>query len=54
MVTGIVRWQQPIGILWVAHHGVEVNHCVEISGRADPLIDGLPVGVAQGAGMVIT
>ena len=53
MVAAIVGGQQPIGMLGVAHDGIEVDDGVEMAGCANPLIDGLAIGLAERAGMIV-
>ena len=33
--------------MWIAHHRVKVNHIIEMTGRANPLIHRLSIGFAE-------
>jgi hypothetical protein len=51
VVAGVEGGPELVGVGGVADDGVEVEDGVEMA--ADPLVDGLAVGFAGGAGMVI-
>src|SRR6266567_6946003 len=49
VVAAIVGGEELVGVLGVADYGVEVDDSVEVSGGADPLVDGLAVGFTERA-----
>jgi hypothetical protein len=53
MIAAIVGRQQPIGMVRIGHDAVKIDDCVEVSRRANPLVHGPPVGLAQCSGMVV-
>ena len=55
MVAAVVGGEELIGMLRISDDGVEVNDRVEVevAGGAYPFIDGLAVGFAEGAGVVV-
>jgi len=53
VVAAVVGGEELIGMLRISDDGVEVNDRVEVAGGAYPSIDGLAVGFAEGAGMVV-
>ena len=54
MIATVEIGQQLIGMLWVAYHSIEIDHGVEVSQSANPLIHCLPVSLAQRAGMIVS
>ncbi len=53
MVAAVVGGEQLVGVLGVADYGVEIDDGVEVAGGANPVVDGLAVGFAQGAGVIV-
>ena len=53
VVAAVVGGEELIGMLRISDDGVEVNDRVEVAGGAYPFIDGLAVGFAEGAGVVV-
>ena len=47
------RRVQPLGILRVAYHGVEVNDTVKLSAGADPLVQGLAAFLVVAAAVAV-
>jgi len=53
VVAAIVGGEEMVGVGGVADYGVEIDDRVEVVGGADPGVDGLAVGFAEGAGVVV-
>ena len=53
VVAAIVGWQEMVGVRGIADDRIEVDDGVEVSWSADPRIDCLAIGFAQGAGVVV-
>ncbi len=52
VVAGVVRGEQPLRILRVACHQVEINHGVEVARRANPFVHCLAIGFGRCAGVI--
>src|SRR4051812_42989452 len=46
-VAGIVKGQQPVGLIRIACDGIEVDDPIENAAGANPLIDGLALCLAR-------
>ena len=53
VIARVVRRQQPLRMRRVARHLVEVHHRIEVSRRANPAVDRLPVRLALRSRMVV-
>jgi len=53
VVSAVVVGAEAVGLARVARYGVEVDDCVEVAGGANPLVDGLAVGFAARARVVV-
>src|SRR5579859_7159493 len=53
MIAAVICGKQAIWMLGVADDCIEVNHPIEVSCGANPLIDGLAVSFAERSGMVV-
>lgn len=53
MVAAVVSRDEAVGMLRVAHDDVEVDDGIEVAGSADPLVDGLAIGLAERTWMVV-
>jgi|SRR5215469_6209082 len=53
VVSGIESREQLVGMFWVAHGSIKVDYRVEVTGSANPLVDGLPVGLGGWTGMIV-
>lgn len=53
VIAAVVCRKELIEVLRIANDGVEVNDGIEIARCADPLINNLPVGLAEQTGMVV-
>ena len=47
MVAAVVRRQKLIGMLRIPKYAIEIDHCIEVPGAANPAIHGLPIGLTQ-------
>lgn len=54
VIAGVEGGEELVGVGGIADHGVEIDCPVEMAGGANPLIDGLAVGFARWARMVIS
>src|SRR5215468_4742520 len=53
MVAAVVVGAQAIWCTRIAHHAIEIEHCVEVAFAANPLVDSLSVGFAQWTWMIV-
>ena len=53
VVAAIVGGQKAVGVVRIADELIEVDDGVEVAGSANPGVDGLAIGFAQGAGVVV-
>ena len=53
VVAAIEGWQKMVWVRGIADDRIEVDDGVEVSGGADPGVDGLAIGFAQRAGVVV-
>jgi len=53
VVAAVVGGQEMVGVRGIADDCVEVDDGVEVAGVANPGVDGLAIGFAQGAGVVV-
>jgi len=54
VVSAVVGGKELVGVLGIADDGVEIDDGVEVARGADPLVDGLAVGFAERAGVVVS
>jgi hypothetical protein len=53
VIAAIISRRHLTRMLRIAQHVVEVNHCIEVSCRTNPLIHGLSVALAQRPWVVV-
>ena len=53
MIARVVGCKEPIGLLFVSRHFVEVYDCIKVARGPNPSIDGLAVCFAIPTGMVV-
>ena len=53
VVAAVVGGEEVVGVGGVTDYLVEIDGGVEVVGGADPGVDGLAVGFAEGAGVVV-
>jgi len=53
MISAVVSGKKAVRRLRIASDCVEIDDHIEVPGRTDPRIDGLPVGLTERTGMVV-
>jgi ribosome maturation factor RimP len=45
VVATVVGRKQMIRLMWITDYGIEIDQCIKMSWRSNPIVDGLPVSL---------